>query len=794
MRMTRQVRYWIVVAILMLGFCGASALMLAELRRDSWTMANAGACNLLTVLSQDIEATIRTYDRTLTAVASKLRTPELARLDPPLQQAFLFEGALVEPYFTSLLVLDAQGDVVRDAGAFPPRSDNFADRGYFQVHARGDTAGLYISTPFERRLTGSDMVLGISRRIEAPDGTFAGVVVGTLRLGYFRALFERAQLKPGDAINLLSQDGILLMRSPDLPGQIGRDLSGTANMRRFQAVRSGNFSGVAAVDGVSRVYNFTRPGDLPLILNVALERDGIFAAWRNQAIVMAVILAFLCLLTLALGFLVRREFERRSRADTMRRRSEAQYRLLADNATDLILRLDGDLTRRYVSPASLAMLGYRPEELIGGTPQELIHPDDWPLVKEMVQRTRTTRSGAETVYRLKHRDGRHVWVEGRYNFVEEDDGFIVVLRDVSQRKSAEQSLAAAHAELARRADTDGLTGLFNRRRFDEALSEELERAARAGTGAETARKAPVSLLLIDVDRFKLFNDAYGHPAGDACLRRVAEAIEGCIRSSDICARYGGEEIAVILPASDEACARRAGERIRGAVEALDIAHERSESGRVTISIGCTTANGAGGETAAELVERADRLLYEAKRTGRNRVSSDTMIEVAIEPLGIESEAARLAAVDAFDQAVARKGGARLDLIAQNAAQLFGAPIGFVSLVGQDELTLVGRYGIETRTVPRGIAFCAHTIVGNEPLVVSDTAADLRFRDNPLAQGENGLRFYAGAPIVDPASGETVGAVCVADTQPRGTVTAADRQTLKGLTGLVTAELATDEQA
>lgn len=778
----RQTQYWIFIGLLMFGFCGASAAMLAELRRDSWTIASTGAQNLLTVLSQDIESRLEAYDGVLQSSVSKIEQPDFASLRPQLQQSLLFGRVLNEPYFTSLLVLDGAGNVIRDASAFPPRADNFSDRAYFQVHAKAkaEVNELYISAPIHMRLPRDDQVIALSRRINAADGSFAGIIVGTLKLTYFQELFESTSLHSNDAINLFSQDGILLMRSPYLPDQIGRDLSGSDNVRRFQSSSSGAFSGTAAIDGVTRLYNFKRVGSLPLILNVALSQDEIFSGWRTQAITIGTILALLCALAVTLAFMVRREFQRRARAEARTRESEAQYRLLADHATDVIIRLDRDLIRRYVSPASRDMLGTEPSQLVDHPASGIIHPDDWPQVQNVADEARASGAPVEVIYRLKHEQGHYVWVEGRYRYVAEDEGFIVVLRDISRRKTAEAKLEVAHADLARRADTDGLTGLANRRRFDEGLAAECEKAARENNS--------LSLLLIDVDRFKLFNDNYGHQAGDECLRRVAQTIVASARPSDLCARYGGEEIAVILPGADGTAAQRIGERIRAAVEELEIPHLKSKVGCVTISIGCASLVPPAIQKGAELVREADRLLYEAKRMGRNQVLSSTSPEVLAKAPVIADEKNRLAAVETLLQKTTGKTGAELDLIARGAAQLMGTSMGFISLVGQDELTLVGRHGIDIERVPRGISFCSHTIIGKDTLVVNDTLDDLRFHDNPLVQGPNGLRFYAGAPLFDPQTGQTVGAVCVADLNPRAATSDAERKMLLDLSEVAASQL------
>lgn len=173
-------------------------------------------------------------------------------------------------------------------------------------------------------------------------------------------------------------------------------------------------------------------------------------------------------------------------------------------------------------------------------------------------------------------------------------------------------LEEANQELARRSDTDGLTGLANRRRFDEALLGELSRACRA--------RQPLALIMIDVDHFKEFNDRYGHLAGDDCLRRVAGVLEaGVHRPGDLCARYGGEEFAVIAAASDAAGMAVLAERLRAGVEALGIPHAGSPAGVVTASLGVALRVPDSNKAAERLIRMADEALYRAKAEGRNRV-------------------------------------------------------------------------------------------------------------------------------------------------------------------------------
>jgi len=178
----------------------------------------------------------------------------------------------------------------------------------------------------------------------------------------------------------------------------------------------------------------------------------------------------------------------------------------------------------------------------------------------------------------------------------------------SQRMQFAQGLV-----MARLLSTDAMTGIPNRRRFDAALEREWRRCQRAG--------APLSLLMIDVDHFKAYNDHCGHPQGDACLRQIAQLLVGTIkRPGDVVARYGGEEFVVLMPDISAAGALAVANKLAAALRHADITHPRSPAGpRMTISIGAATARNLAGEPAA-LVEFADRLLYAAKAAGRNQIS------------------------------------------------------------------------------------------------------------------------------------------------------------------------------
>jgi diguanylate cyclase (GGDEF)-like protein len=176
-----------------------------------------------------------------------------------------------------------------------------------------------------------------------------------------------------------------------------------------------------------------------------------------------------------------------------------------------------------------------------------------------------------------------------------------------------KSLEEANSKLKAMSDTDGLTGVVNRRRFDEVLEAEWRRAARSGLS--------LGLIMLDVDWFKKYNDSYGHQAGDACLQRVAEVLlSRARRAGDLAARYGGEEFAFIAPETDRKSLQTLAEEIRHALETLDLPHDGSAFGKITASLGIAVRVPAEEQSPTQLILEADQALYRAKAEGRNRVA------------------------------------------------------------------------------------------------------------------------------------------------------------------------------
>lgn len=301
--------------------------------------------------------------------------------------------------------------------------------------------------------------------------------------------------------------------------------------------------------------------------------------------------------------------------------SETRFRLLAEASRDMIVLAGLDGERKYVSPAATEILGWSQEELLSGSYLDIVHPEDIAKFVAMLSDCREGKETGSLSYRCRKQDSTYLWLEAnvrlfRDTSTNEPAGFVYVKRDISERKVAESKLQDAFNTVEQLALVDGLTGVANRRLLDETLGREWARAIRDGT--------LLSVLLIDVDYFKPYNDIYGHLAGDTCLRALANAIQVILRRPpDLLARYGGEEFVVVLPNTPHAGAAAMSERILEAVEQCCIQHAGSPYGSVSVSVGCATGFASLESEPNELLKAADAALYRAKAAGRNRADVAT---------------------------------------------------------------------------------------------------------------------------------------------------------------------------
>lgn len=304
----------------------------------------------------------------------------------------------------------------------------------------------------------------------------------------------------------------------------------------------------------------------------------------------------------------------RRRLEIELRQSEANFRVLAEHSQDIIVRTGLDGFARYLSPSVLEITGWTPAELTGNPLRALVHPEHKEGFDEMWQSLAVHPSQQVTTYPFLLKSGSYLWVESNARLVRDPATgqareVVSVIRDVSKRVADHQQLMHAYREAEALATTEPLTGLINRRGFEETLQTHWRNAAND--------HSRISLLMVDVDYLKTYNDLYGHPAGDECLKAIARTLKRSLfRPSDLAVRLGGDEFAVLLPNTHLEGAHEIAERIRTAVAALELELEPGRIARTSVSVGCACLSPTPDTDSRLLVAAADEALYVAKRSRR----------------------------------------------------------------------------------------------------------------------------------------------------------------------------------
>ena len=300
---------------------------------------------------------------------------------------------------------------------------------------------------------------------------------------------------------------------------------------------------------------------------------------------------------------VRAQLRLRSTADTQSEQAD-RLRMIVNSMDQGLLIVEGCGRVQYANPACDRYLGYAPEELVGRSLKELLSCEEPGCCEALDAMNYGTRE-----VKIRHRDGGLRAMDLTMTPMHAADGlFVALLHDITHHKQSEDALQRA-------AMLDPLTKIANRRHFDAFLDKEWQRAIR--------NAQPLSLVVLDVDHFKLYNDTLGHAAGDVCLQKVAQTLQDhAARPTDLAARYGGEEFVLLFAETPAENAARLAEMIRAAVLALEIPNPRSTtSAWLTVSVGVATIVPTQLDAIDNLFVCADRAMYAAKAGGRNRVEA-----------------------------------------------------------------------------------------------------------------------------------------------------------------------------
>jgi len=594
------------------------------------------------VMERDLVRMLEGADRAILNVRSQLAgwQQHAGGMAQATVQLKAFADAM--PGVRSMLLLNAAGESLAigasDRVDVPAHIDA-ADTEAFRVARRVANPNLlFVSAPY--RTKGGAWTFSLSRVVPAPDGSFAALVVAVIDPEELKLLLASTRMVDDQFAAVVHGGGGLIVIEPSNRGSEGDNM---AQPGTFFSRHMASGQPVSILQGSSPASHWEQrimalrtvqpPAlhmDEPIVVLDGRNTDAVLAPWRRLMNSREAALAIACLFS-ALGLALWQRYRRRARGALSEKMRQID-RLFESPLSHLaIFDLDGRCVR--VSAAWQRTMGWSNEVLVGKPLRPYAHPEDHPALD--AARLALAAVGAVADFQFRVRDSAGTYHELTAQAFMRDEMIYMDARDVTEERRSKRALSSLNAQLRQinaeleaknrqlqaqeralqeLSMQDPLTGVANRRRFDEALLTEWRRGAR--------EREPLSLVMVDIDHFKDFNDRYGHLAGDSCLKAVAAALqEGARRPHDLLARFGGEEFAVLLPNTAADGARSLAEDLRQRVEVLHIVHERSSAAAVvTLSLGIKTIVPSDDSSITELLSGADAALYAAKEQGRNRVS------------------------------------------------------------------------------------------------------------------------------------------------------------------------------
>ncbi|GJD96683.1 PAS domain S-box protein [Methylobacterium iners] len=433
-----------VMAVLVgLGIPALVAGSLYQQRGQELHAAEVNTANTVRALEQHAARTVETVDTFLQAVVSLAGSPT-GSLSPETIHAALRDKLAQSNDLTNILILDAHGDALHEAVGFPARSTDRRDHDYLQKLRDDPNGTLFIGSPITGRRTKLP-ILPIARRINHADGSFAGVIVATLKASAFQSVFDGFDLGPNSTLGLWRSDGTLLVRAPHVPALIGKNYAATENYKRYvQPKDTRPFWSAGSTDGIERVLALGFVPSYPLYVSATQARDTALAGWRQAVWMQGGIAGGLTLVVVVALLALARALTQRRRSEEALAESEALHRLLSENSSDMIaVKPTFESRRSYVSPASVKVAGWAPDEFAGMLPSAYVHPDDLDRVQaEYATLTRDTPSVTST-HRVRHKAGHWIWAEATFALVSpgtSEERVIATSRNVTARRMAEDAL------------------------------------------------------------------------------------------------------------------------------------------------------------------------------------------------------------------------------------------------------------------------------------------------------------------------------------------------------------------
>ncbi|WP_234889605.1 diguanylate cyclase [Agrobacterium vitis] len=522
------------------------------------------------------------------------------------------------PYLRSLAYIGPDGRLIESTSDPFSSGLDLSSRSYFKTHQTSAELRPFVDGPYQSP-SAKDWFITLSQRMNDDRGQFAGIMVATIDVESFIRFFRSFNMLDNSAFAMMDGAGRVLVRAPLDATAMGTSIADSALYRSVSTSNIGNFQYTSRFDGILRTSGYYRSSNTQITVLVAVSKKSILWYWIDISKPRWICFLVALMVACALGVRLRRQWALKRRDEMIIAAREAEFRLIANVSSDLIEKLDDNGIREYVSAAAKSVLGVEADTIVGRSVLDEYDADARQYWSEALANIAAGSSIERLVFPRIKKDGEISWLETvitRVRSFDVSSGMVAVTRDVTSQRLLQE-------ELDRLANTDELTQLSNKRHFNRQMKSLSAEARMVGT--------PLSLLVVDVDKFKLFNDTYGHLPGDDCLRKISTEIAAAIRpGTDLAARYGGEEIVILLPGRTASQAHQIGEEIRQRIAALEIIHQKNLPwGHVTVSIGVAEQSAEHDETDEALFVKADQCLYTAKNSGRNKVVSfDENLSVA----------------------------------------------------------------------------------------------------------------------------------------------------------------------
>ena len=604
------------IALLLIDLLVASlaALSLQQSRLHYDDQAALASQNLVRLLDHDIAASIRLIDLTLLATVNEAeRQLGAGGIQGPSLSAFIERQFAQQSDLDGLRATDPSGTIAYGTGMASGLAARLADRDYFIRLKNDANAGLVVSEPLRGRTSGK-WVITIARRYIRSDGSFAGIVYGTITLAHFTKAFSSLHVDPGSSFTLFDNSLSIITRQPE-PGGIGSSVGKKfASPQLQEAIQAGKSEATyrvfSTVDGIERVYSYRRIEGLPFNIVIGLATEDYLAGWRDEARKTLTLVTLFLMATLLLSWLIYRAWKRLDTA--MAAFSEANRTLDAERNLKQAI-IDSSPLAIYTrdlkgivtawNKGAEQMFGWREEDILG-QPMPTVPTDKLEETDNLRHRVLDGEIIVQAEVRRQRRDGSPIDINTTLAPLRDSTGqiygYLAIAADITERKAAEQQIEI----LAYR---DVLTGLPNRLLVQDRFEQAIASADRT--------KSRVALFFLDLDNFKTINDSLGHAVGDALLKEIASRLNECVRDTDTISRQGGDEFLIVVQDLPDAEAAspvllKIMERLQDPFHADG--HELSTS--VSIGIALYPEDGADFDT---LLKKADMAMYRAKESGRN---------------------------------------------------------------------------------------------------------------------------------------------------------------------------------